>query len=226
MIIRDGSNAYGFIHNPRTSGSSITQYLLDSCGGRRLLNVPDHAMEHSIYAEEARYRNFENHYMFGFVRNPWSREWSLYKLYMHNSNRSSAIKPMDFKTWLMTPSEWYRNPQYGMFCDVDGKLKVNIFRFEERAAALREISEKINAKSEAFESHDAGNGTRGGMHYVKDYDQEMIDIIADRYKVDIDAFGYYFDGYENKIQEVDFKHTGDTLHYNVPPVRTTRYINV
>lgn len=211
MIVRDGENAYAFVHNPRTSGTSITKYLIENCGGRRLQNVPDDIQEHTIYAEETRYRKFPNHYFFGFVRNPWSREWTLHKLYMEKTGNN-----IDFKKWLLEPLEWYRRPQYGMFCDMEGNLKVNVFRFEDRSNAIATIAEVIKTDAKRLESYNVNNGFNTGMRYTYDYDNEMIECVAERYSTDIDAFGYYFDGHNDLIRSVPFT-IEDTMHYNVPP---------
>jgi hypothetical protein len=219
MIVRDGENAYAFIHNPRTSGTSITEYLINNCGGRRLHNVPEYVQEHSIYAEETRYRKFPNHYFFGFVRNPWSREWTLHKLYMRDTGNV-----VDFKKWLIEDFPWYRRPQYGMFCDLDGNLKVNIHRFENRTEAIEEIASRIGTNAQAFESYNVNNGFNTGMKYVQDYDNEMIDCVAERYYTDIDAFGYYFDGHNNLIKSVPFEFIENTMNYNIVEPKY-RYIN-
>lgn len=219
MIVRDGENAYAFIHNPRTSGTSITKYLIEQCGGRILQNVPEYAREHSIYLEETSYRKFPNHYFFGFVRNPWSREWTLHKLYMKKTGNV-----VDFKQWLLEDSPWYRNPQYGMFCDAEGNLKASVFRYEDRSNAIATISEVIKTNAKAFEACNVNNGFGTGMRYVSDYDNEMIECIAKRYSIDIDAFGYYFDGHNDKIRNVPFS-ISDALHYNVPEPKIG-YINV
>lgn len=221
MIVRDGENAYAFIHNPRTSGTSITDYLLKNCGGRRLRNVDDYIQEHSIYAEEIKYRSFPNHYIFGFVRNPFSRESTLHKLYCRDTNTD-----VEFKRWLFDDSfPWYRKPQYGYFCDSNGKIKANIFRFEERTRAITTIAGVIGTDAKSFENHNVHNGFNINMTYVGEYDNEMIDLVAERYKVDLDAFGYYFDGYKPIIQEVPFAFDEDTIHYNIKPPKY-KFVNL
>ncbi len=221
MIVRDGENAYAFIHNPRTSGTSISDYLIKHCGGRRLHNVDDYAQEHSIYAEEIKYRKFDNHFLFGFIRNPFSRESTLHKLYCRDTNTQ-----VEFKRWLFDESfPWYRKPQYGYFCDTNGKIKANIFRFEERTSAIQHIASVIDADPIALEAHNVNNGFNINMSYVNEYDNEMIDLVTERYKTDLDAFGYYFDGYNDIIQEVEFSFTEDTINYNIRPPQY-RYVNV
>lgn len=221
MIVRDGDKAYAFIHNPRTSGTSITDYLINNCGGRRLRNVDDYAQEHSIYAEEIKYRKFDNHFIFGFIRNPFSRESTLHKLYCRDANSD-----VEFKRWLLDEEfPWYRKPQYGYFCDTTGKIKANIFRFEDRTNAIQQIASFINTDAEALENYNVNNGFNINMSYIKEYDNEMIDVVAERYKVDLEAFGYYFDGFDDTIKEVDFEFTEDTINYNIRPPEH-RFVNV
>lgn len=215
MIIRDGENAYGFVHNPRTSGTSITEYLIQHCGGRVLANLPQYLRQHSIYAEEVRYRKFPNHYLFGFIRNPFSREYSLYQLYCQA--RKSTI---DFKSWCLSEDRTYRRPQYGYFCDRDGKLVATAFRYEDRTNAIEQISSIIKTDAYKFASFTSSKSPVFGvdMSYVKMYDNEMIESISKHYAVDLQAFGYYFDGYNEDIQEVPFQFTEDTIYYSQPPI--------
>jgi len=221
MIVRDGDNAYAFIHNPRTSGTSITHYLINHCSGRRLRNVDDYAQEHSIYAEEVKYRKFDNHFIFGFIRNPFSRESTLHKLYCRDTGNQ-----VEFKRWLFDESiPWYRKPQYGYFCNMEGNLKANISRFEGRGRAIATIAETIGADCVALEEYNVNNGFNIQMTYVKEYDNEMIDLVSERYKVDLDAFGYCFDGYDDRIESVPFEFTEDTINYNIKPLEH-RYVNV
>ena len=215
MIVRDGDNAYGFVHNPRTSGTNITAYLVDFCGGRILGNVSHYARLHSIYAEEVKYRKFTNHFLFGFVRNPFSREYSLYKLYCETKKSS-----IDFKSWCFLENRLFRRPQYGYFCNTDGNLAVNVFRHEKRDEAIDIISESIDANAEEFRNFKSDETIifNADMSYTKMYDNEMIDHLSEQYVVDLEAFGYYFDGYHDSIKNVPFEFTEDTIHYATPPL--------
>jgi hypothetical protein len=220
MIVRDGDDAYAFIHNPRTSGTSIADYLIKNCGGKILRNVEDYAVEHGVYAEQIKYRPFPNHYIFGFIRNPFSREVTLHKLYCRNTGNV-----VEFKKWLFDDFPWFRKPQYGYFCDTQGVIKANIFRFEDRSNAIATIASIIGTDAAALESHNVHNGFNINMSYIKQYDNEMIDLVSQRYAVDLKAFGYYFDGYHDVIKEVPFSFNEDTINYNVKPPQH-RYVNV
>ena len=106
-----------------------------------------------------------------------------------------------------------------------GLPRLELFRFEDRSRAIATIAETIEADSIALEKHNVNNGFNTHMTYVKEYDNEMIDLVSERYKVDLDAFGYYFDGYDNRIVSVPFEFTEDTINYNIKPLEH-RYVNV
>jgi hypothetical protein len=131
---------------------------------------------------------------------------------------------IDFKKWLLEDFPWYRRAQYGMFCDLEGNLKVDVYRFEDRTEAIAKIASKIGTDAQAFESYNVNNGFNTGMKYVQDYDNEMIECVAKRYYTDIDAFGYYFDGHNNLIKSVPFQFIENTVNYNIVEPKY-RYIN-
>ena len=223
MIVCDTNIPYAFIHNPRTSGTSISDYLVEHANGRILSNIIDPGYRlHSIYAEETRYRSLDNHFVFGFVRNPFSREYSLFNLYRKRINNH-----IDFKTWLIDYDDQYRRPQYGFFCDIEGNLKANIFRFEEREASLRTIATILGLDIVEFINHTSPSSINFNVStsYLEMYDQEMIDIVYDRYRVDFEAFGYTFDGYNPIGQNVPFTFDCDTLYYCNKP-SPIKYFNV
>lgn len=223
MIVRDNLIPYAFIHNPRTSGTNICAFLQERGGGRVLNNILDieHRL-HSVYAEEVRYRSFDGYFIFGFVRNPFSREFSLYNLYLKKKN-----KDIEFKRWLFEERDQYHNPQYGYFCDMDGKIKTNIFRFEERENSIRTISYILGFDSIELESYTSVDNESFNItsSYQEQYDSEMIDFMYHKYDVDFKAFGYTFEGYDDSAREVNFQFPCDPLYYNVAKPNTIKCIN-
>lgn len=235
MIISDGKIPFGFIHNPRTSGTSIRQFLITNQSCRTLENLNEVHRNHSTYAAEQKYRSLDGYYVFGFVRNPWSREYSIYKLYCNYSKTYTGI---DFKTFVMTrfdnsyedKRDWYNRPQYGWFCDLDGNLKSKVYRFEDRFNSIKKISDdlQLSVANELTQYyHNSTYAVNVGMSYIDEYDNEMIDVIANKYKTDIDAFGYYFDGYYDvEPKSVDFKLDVDPEFYTSQELPQFKYFNV
>lgn len=211
MIVCDNNIPYAFVHNPRSSGTSISEYLTNCAGGRMLTNIFElRCRLHSVYAEEVRYRRFDNHFVFGFIRNPFSREYSLYKLFNRRINPN-----VSFKQWLFEYYDQYSRPQYGFFCDTTGELKVNLYRFEERESSMRAIAQRLNLDAERFISYNSKDSVNFNVEdsYIEAYDNEMIDFVAEKRKVDLEAFGYTFDSYTDVIKNVPFSFDVDTLYY-------------
>lgn len=222
MIVRNTEVPYVFVHNPRTSGTSITSFLMQYCGGvlsKENNEANNQTVSHRVYA--AKTRNFDNHFKFGFVRNPYSRELSLYKLLVTNNEIS-------YKEWLLIrflsyPASptlqqklmYYKLPQYGYFCDINGNIAVNVYKYEERQTALEDIGNalKINL-SQIHRYRPSNNSPKFDIHhYHQNYDNEMIDIIENAYKIDLDYFGYSFDGFKDALP-VNFKFQGDVRYYS------------
>lgn len=204
MIIRDHGASYAFIHNPRTSGSSITNFLLEYCGGKRYSvksEIEKQYNVHRVYASGP--EKIKHYYKFGFVRNPFSRELSLYKLLMKNNS-------FTFKEWIISRFSdstnknyesillYYKLPQFGYFCDINGELDVNVFRYEERDTALKIIGDNIKVNmSNIGRFRPSKNSPRFDIgDYRNEYDYEMVSLIEEAYRVDLDNFGYTFEGFK------------------------------
>ncbi len=244
MIYRNDDVPYAFFHVPRTSGTNIGHYLETRCGGRVCLNTCTPAVHHSVYASEVKHKDLSNFYKFGFVRNPYSRDYSLFTLY----HQSPGTEKMEFKDWIIKryssyddhDAQNFRLPQYGYYCDESGTLQVNVFRYEERELALQHIADIIKTdpiklienRPDYSESDFRYNHVVRGVEY-RDYrslyDNELYDFVTPFYQTDLDAFGYTFDGSKAPI-EVEFTHTGHPDFYNYdytnPETIQAPYLNI
>ena len=202
MIYRENKIPYIFIHNPRTSGTSLEAYLIWR-GGKYFLQ------KHSIYAMISDI-DPSNFYTFGFVRNPFSREVSLYYLHKHVTSIDYSFEEWVNKRYVTKEITQYTGPQYGYFCDVNGQLKAHIFKFEDRERSIDEISSNLGFPFEQMLHYKAmpqrGNfSTKASGDYRSHYTQELIDIVTPIFQIDMDAFGYDFDGPTNIKKNVTFK---------------------
>lgn len=214
---------FAFFHNPRSSGSSVSECLIRHGGLESKAN--HHLPIHSTFAYESKYRNLDNHYKFGFCRNPYSREYSFYSLHKTTRKNIERLGIPTFKHYLI--KKWVdgvyldsTSHQYGYFCDTNGKLRVNVFKYEERVKALRDIGEKIkiNLNPEYRASPDGDYkhniGVTPDKHYTEMYDNEMIDLLEPKFRLDMDAFGYTFDGNKEPRQvEFAFKQPDKLAYY-------------
>ena len=231
MIIGDGDKPYVFVHNPRTAGTTLLTFLIEYCRG--VVYCPknelySHYVKHRVYADGP--ERIKNYFKFGFVRNPFSREYSLYKLL------TLIVNNMTFKEWVMLRfannigSEYekiktsYTLPQYGYFCNLNGELVVNWFKYEDRLNALEQIGNVIGVNMKTMRDYRPLNNSMrfDVVNYYKEYDNEMIDLVEKAYKIDLDAFGYTFDG-NKETQPVSFKFDGDIKYYATNYLSEDRY---
>ena len=140
-------------------------------------------------------QQFETYFKFGFVRNPWDRVVSLYE-------RNEALQMRDkmnfdqFVEWIQYSSatcihssphryqlDWFVDPNGNMLADFIGKFE----RLEEDWAL---VARKLGI-SETL-PHTRENPRE--RHYTEYYNARTRDLIATRFKVDIERFEYEFGG--------------------------------
>lgn len=136
---------------------------------------------------------FETYFKFGFVRNPWDRMVSLYE-----RNEGLQLKDKmsfeEFVDWAQYSSstcihssphryqlDWFVDPHGNVIADFIG-------RFEKLEADWDFVSQKLGINEKL--PHRRANPRE--KHYTEYYNPRTRDVIATRFKVDIDKFGYEF----------------------------------
>lgn len=175
-----------FIHNPKTAGTSISQWLDENF-------VTKIGRKHGNYAEMQTYFP-ETNYNFGVVRNPWSRLVSWYKFAGHGSGNferwfmdryySSANEHLGFSSNLMWARNWYNltTPQSAWF----GKDTV-ILKIESLAADFDIIKEKLYCNKDLSILNNTVED-----NYIDYYNDDLIELVRDIYLEDVIKFGYEF----------------------------------
>lgn len=175
-----------FIEVPKTGSTSI----------RHLLGQPQkpHLNICQIKQDLAGGGQFESYFKFGFVRNPWDRAVSLYE-----RNEGLQLKKLmsfeEFIEWLKFSSATCLHPlphryQLDWFVDQNGDMIMDfIGRFERLQTDWNSISTRIGLLQEL--PHLNKNSAR--PHYSKYFNEKTRQIIADRFCVDINYFGYKFE---------------------------------
>ena len=141
-------------------------------------------------------RIFESYFKFGFVRNPWDRAVSLY-LRKEGLELRDKMTFEEFVAWMKYSSSTCIHPvphvnQLDWLVDPHGDLLVDfIGRFESLQKDWATIAEKIGAPREL--PHTRKNPGRD-KPYTEYFTEETKRIIADRFRVDIEYFGYEFGG--------------------------------
>tara|TARA_B100000123_G_C25596814_1_gene369627 strand:- start:68 stop:724 length:657 start_codon:yes stop_codon:yes gene_type:complete len=193
-----------YLHIPRTAGSYIESLF------RKHYDLVYEVDHHStVYDIE----NQKNKFIFGFVRNPYSYEWSLWRY----SRRSWEV-PFTFDEWcayrfdgksdegydkyphLYTTYReatfMYVRVQAGYFCDENKKCVASqIYRFEELKESWNQILQKINVNIPI----NINDTIYQSLDYQKDYTDYSYDLVTQYKAKDLEIFGYDFDGYTGDV---------------------------
>jgi hypothetical protein len=140
-------------------------------------------------------KQFETYFKFGFVRNPWDRVVSLYE-------RNEAIQLRDkmtfeqFVDWIQYSSatcvhssphryqlDWFVDPNGYVLADFIGK-------FERLDEDWEKIAQKLGIADKL--PHRRANPRE--RHYREYYNPRTQEVIANKFRIDIEKFGYEFDG--------------------------------
>jgi hypothetical protein len=139
---------------------------------------------------------FHRYFKFGFVRNPWDRVVSLYERRegMQLREKMSFEK---FVSWMSLASSTCIHPmphrnQLDWFVDPHGNVAVDfIGRFEQLESHWKLICRRLGIDEPLPHNNRNPGRTR---HYTDYYNAETREIIARRFRVDIEYFEYSFDG--------------------------------
>lgn len=179
-----------FIHNLRTSGTNITGFISKNCDVEKV--VP-HLRYNEVLPEDI--ETFKDKYIFGFVRNPYERELSLYT-YIKNNFNHRGLDQGTFKDYVMSPIFKYMRRQWVWFADANDQIpsNINIFKYEDRDNAIDTIAANVPSIDgdllKNFTSH--RNKFDDTSNYQDHYDQEMVDFITPYFQKDIELFDYKF----------------------------------
>lgn len=138
-------------------------------------------------------RQFDSYFKFGFVRNPWDRVVSLYE-------RTEALQLRNemsfeqFVDWIQYSSatcvhssphryqlDWFVDPNGNVLADFIGKFE----RLHEDWAF---VAQKLSLNEKL--PHRRANPRE--RHYTEYYSPRTRAIIAEKFKLDIERFGYEF----------------------------------
>jgi hypothetical protein len=210
---------YLFVHIAKTGGTSIRQALkkrsrgdpyrlaqqacsrLSALAKHRIgVKFPRHAKV--IAAMEMLPKDvFEGLFTFSIVRNPWDLQVSSYHHVRRERPHLIAHVP-DFDSfieWKFSDRRTYHYildtstaPQRSSLVDLDGNLAVDyIGRFETLSRDFRHICERIGFTPPFSLPHKRKARVRKDYRFY--YSDRSAQFIAERFRPDIEAFGYGFD---------------------------------
>lgn len=188
-----------FVHVPKCAGISVKRAFFGNSdykyGHLTYRNIE------SVYGVEA----VKDMFVFSFVRNPWSRLFSAYtflfsggfnfyddifcKLFLKKYNTFEKF----IKEWLIKGNLYsyiHFIPQYEFLVNMEDKIDLDfIGNFESIDDDFQKVVD-ITGFGKKLEKH---NVTKRKKRYKDVYDQEMIDIVRNLYKKDVEIFGYEFE---------------------------------
>jgi Sulfotransferase family len=203
-----------FVEIPKTGSSSIRALIgkspkphLDLSEIRKLLetgwtplDTASHRFLEYLYLFRSRKgririgrKQFAEYFKFGFVRNPWDRVVSLYE-------RTEPLRMKDklsfeqFVDWIQFASSTciHSSPhryQLDWFVDGSGNVLADfIGRFERLETDWGTIAQRLGITETL--PHKRENPR--ARHYTEYYNDKTREIIASKFKIDIDYFGYEF----------------------------------
>jgi Sulfotransferase family len=140
-------------------------------------------------------KQFETYFKFGFVRNPWDRVVSLYER-AEGLQFRNTMSFDEFVDWIQYSSstclyptphryqlDWFVDPSGNVLADFIGKFE----RLDEDWAF---VAQKLGIAERLL--HRMANPR--ARHYTEYYTLRTRDVIANKFRVDIERFGYEFAG--------------------------------
>jgi hypothetical protein len=208
-----------FVHIAKTGGTSIRAALererwkdayrlpllicsrLSALTGHRLgVKFPRHAK--IIAAKEMLPRElFDQLFKFAFVRNPWDLQVSSY--HHIRRERPHLVEHIEdfpgFIRWKLDPERSYHyivdtsiELQSDYLKDLSGKIIVDsIGRYENLAGDFDEVRRRLGLPLRPLPHR---RQAKDRADYRRYYDDATAELVAVRFRPDIEAFGYAFDG--------------------------------
>jgi sulfotransferase famil protein len=199
------SPKHGFIYigNPKVATRSVLQLLNEKCKDDLVIH---HDTMSSLYKIDASY---ENLYQFTLVRNPWARAYSCWKDKISTEKKFSdafilskykGLYPdmsfSEFVYWLNSEpgSDEYADRHWLSKTELLANKREKpidlIGKIEEIEAFQQKLLEDTGLQYGSLKR--LNNTSEGFYGYRKYYTDELRNLIAQRYKADIEAFNYQF----------------------------------
>lgn len=186
-----------FIHIPKTGGTSIEDALVDETSeckkdmwDERIRTTPlNHlTMQEMLAGEFIDLPTAKSYFKFCVVRNPWSRVVSeisytpsLFAGDTFSEKVASLCEIKNHGNHMRPQVDFVRN-QYGIEMDMIG-------RFESLEANFKRACTAIGLPSTIQLQH---KNKSNHNEYQSYYDDQTRELVAVKYKEDIEAFGYHF----------------------------------
>jgi hypothetical protein len=184
-----------FIHIPRTGGSSLREYLLNSVPDCQPLQL-QHCGVHT--EGEAFFEQYKDYCIFTVIRNPWERLYSWYRLMI--KYQLAANEPVgSFSHFVTHHSSFTRMNEQDRFCfnqldyiqSLSGQVLTNkIVRFEHYQDDINHLFEQLGLSKNQIPWLNAAEELLAEDDYTDACSNEVKDIVARLAYRDIEYFDY------------------------------------
>lgn len=186
-----------FVHIPKTAGTSIeclfginvsdditlNQNTFTGWDGYKQMYIQHCSIQQIL---DWSMMDLSNYFSFTFVRNPWDRIVSDYLFFKIRSDMS--LKEFIVKEGVSDPTHVL--PQMYFIKKRNGEIGLDfIGRFENLQCDFNTVCDKIGIERQTL-PHMLKKQRK---HYSFYYDDETVELIAKKYKEDIEYFGYEFE---------------------------------
>lgn len=142
-------------------------------------------------------KTFHTYFKFTIVRNPWDRVYSWYRNTMNDPNQGIAagIQECDFKTFIKEYLDaWALRPQLYWITDFNDEIQLDyIVKFENLIPEISYVLDRLGFLDLTLPHLlDSSENNTLNQDYRSVYDSQSIEIIANRYKEEIELFDYKF----------------------------------
>jgi hypothetical protein len=209
MVVND-KYRFIFIHVPKSAGTSMMRALSGLTGNnRRWCAVSNHEPIRDFLSHWPQRRNLLDRLLqrspteyatCAFVRNPWDRLASLYRYLKEKKQRKPGVSGLesfaDFLGQAANGVAWinrlhsFRN-QIDFFEDETGCAAIDfVGHYEHLTDDVGLLSDQLGI---TIHLPHVNRSSNSGNDYRRDYSDRLVEFVYDRFKRDIDAFGYEFD---------------------------------
>lgn len=201
MIYINHDKKYIFIRTAKTASTSILDYLniLNDDGSFNVKYPYDPNHIPSTFIKDNFPEYFNEYFKFAFIRNPWSRMVSMWKMsiqcHASTPDFKNYVKSIPTLEWMPDkgcheepPREVWLHKYSSMYEFTKGSDFIG--RFENLEKDLNTICDKIGIPSQQLPHINKSEH----KHYTEYYDDETREIVTERYAKDIEYFGYKFGG--------------------------------